>query len=280
MIGHQKLSDKQMRWVMEQFNKAPEGKVRPLFICLFGSRLFGTHTDNSDYDVYAVHLEDSEKVLSSKPLLDTINVENKELNISLQSYELNKAMRLAINNNPNLVDLFLATPLYEDETYEPSNAYTRLLIRQSISKEITKPFISMVEYNLKKYVDDDVEHHRTVPKRYIAMISSLLRCCSYVDGVLEVGEFQQLCEKYLNTTEKKLVAEILREKKEGRDTSEYNDLAVGLIKSFIDKINKVKVLSKLPDTTDNQDKASEIILLTRLFQLKDSEKLKRLTKTN
>ena len=86
MNKNQRLSDKQMRWVMEQFNNAPHGKVLPLLICVGGSRLYNINTESSDYDVYAVHLDDSEKVLSGEPLLETINKENTELNISFQSF--------------------------------------------------------------------------------------------------------------------------------------------------------------------------------------------------
>jgi predicted nucleotidyltransferase len=276
MNKNQRLSDKQMRWVMEQFNNAPHGKVLPLFICVGGSRLYNINTDSSDYDVYAVHLDDSEKVLSGEPLLETINKENTELNISLQSFEFNKALKMAINNNPNLIEVFLAPPLYQDATYEPSNSYARALVKESISKQVTLPFISMVNGNLQKYILDENTYFNKQPKRLLAMLNQLLRCCSYVDSVFDTPDSNALCDKYLNTTEKKIVAELLKEKQEGRDESSVKDLAVGLIKTFIDKINKVKVLSKLPDYTDNRARAQEIILLTRLFQLRDNEKLKRL----
>lgn len=72
-----------------------------IFRCLAGSRLYGTHTENSDYDYKAVHLPTAREILlgNRKPVISTstgrADARNEAGDVDTESFELQRFISLA-----------------------------------------------------------------------------------------------------------------------------------------------------------------------------------------
>ncbi len=80
------------------------------FTVVAGSRLYGTHRPDSDYDFRGVYLESKEQILG---LHEAQTIETKEPDTVY--YPLKSFIRLALANNPNILEILFATEEYRVE---------------------------------------------------------------------------------------------------------------------------------------------------------------------
>lgn len=92
-------------------------KIEVILIAPAGSRLYGNERDDSDYDYRGVFIVDNDIKLGIKPVLETISSPeffaklSDEFNLGLVDtsdcvlYELSKYAKLALDNNPNILDI-------------------------------------------------------------------------------------------------------------------------------------------------------------------------------
>jgi predicted nucleotidyltransferase len=76
---------------------------RPHFLVLSGSRLYGTHREDSDYDYRGVYLEPIEELFGFQ---QSKNYERKEPDTAI--YPLKSFLHLALQGNPNILEVLFA----------------------------------------------------------------------------------------------------------------------------------------------------------------------------
>jgi uncharacterized protein len=101
-----------------------------LFEIVTGSRLYGNHTDESDYDYRGVYLEPNYFLLSQSKFTEHIQLKQEELDI--EYYSLTKLKDLLLSGNPNSQELLFA----------PSDAYTYLSPRGLYLKSMRQLFLA------------------------------------------------------------------------------------------------------------------------------------------
>ena len=86
---------------MAQFD--PDNKKHKIFECITGSRLYGTHTEISDYDFFGVAIPPQEVLLD--PFM---NFEQKDKGFKDKDktiYALAQFFKLCADNNPNIIEM-------------------------------------------------------------------------------------------------------------------------------------------------------------------------------
>lgn len=82
-------------------------KITPLFICVGGSRCYGTYREDSDTDIRGVFLGEPKHYIGLSNI-EQISIEREGNNESDTLIELRKFVNLALANNPNIIEqLFL-----------------------------------------------------------------------------------------------------------------------------------------------------------------------------
>lgn len=84
-----------------------------IFRCLSGSRLYGLHEHNSDYDYRGVCVESIDNILGLKGFDQDILPDGDEV-----IYGIKKFFNLALGNNPNILELLYAQPLFQNEIWD------------------------------------------------------------------------------------------------------------------------------------------------------------------
>ena len=96
-----------------------EQKVDCISAFVTGSRLYGTDTPKSDYDIRGVFISSKKQYLG---FLDTINIlgqNNEDDDLDFEFMEITKFLTLCLNNNPNIVEyLFIPDNRMLFQSYE------------------------------------------------------------------------------------------------------------------------------------------------------------------
>lgn len=89
---------------LDKFN---EFKITPLFICVGGSRCYGTFREDSDTDIRGVFLGEPKHYIGLSKI-EQISIKREGSNETDTLMELRKFLNLALANNPNIIEqLFL-----------------------------------------------------------------------------------------------------------------------------------------------------------------------------
>lgn len=95
--------------------------MRRIATILTGSRLYGTNHKNSDYDIRGVVLEPVEALLGFQKFEQVTYPEWEDYGIKSDDvvfYGLRKFLLLAMNSNPNIIELLYAKPIYHDFVWD------------------------------------------------------------------------------------------------------------------------------------------------------------------
>jgi len=96
--------------------------VTILYAAESGSRAWGFHSEDSDYDVRFIYRQDTMEYLKLYPRKDTI--EKVEGALDIVGWDLKKTLQLAMKTNPSLVE-WLNSPI----EYQDNNAFGLKLLR-------------------------------------------------------------------------------------------------------------------------------------------------------
>lgn len=116
-----------------------------IFLCRVGSNMYGTVTENSDDDMLGIFVDDINYVVGRKRC-DTVEfltnasdsgIRNKKGDQDYKFYSLTKWFHLAVNNNPNILELFFA----------PENCFVYSTTYWNKIKENKDLFISLKAYH-------------------------------------------------------------------------------------------------------------------------------------
>lgn len=118
-------------------------RQRIVYKVLSGSRLYGTHTENSDYDYRGIIIPTKEYFLGLKRFEQYQSTESEDFCF----YDIRKFFQLALKGNPNILEMLWA-PLID-----PTEVGLRIQKNRDLflSKAMIAPHLGMVRSHLKRF---------------------------------------------------------------------------------------------------------------------------------
>jgi len=159
----------------QAINGLKERNVKPVYIAISGSHLYGFPSADSDIDIRCCHIVDTKSFFHLSRPSDIIQwkgeIDGKE--IEFESQEIQKTIGLAMGNNSNILEHIFSKNLLTSEPAE----FLRMkeLAQQSISKIIYNPYHGLAEYNYRKFIESMNPTYRDkLVKKYLYVIRAYL----------------------------------------------------------------------------------------------------------
>ena len=187
-------------------------KIKILFAVESGSRAWGFHSQDSDYDVRFVYVPDITYYFKVHNPRDVIEIMEGDLDFS--GWELRKALGLLYKGNPPLLE-WLNSPLIYQEHPQATPELRTLSRGYYDAKKAIYHYLHMAEGNYRSYIEgrDEVR-----VKKYLYVLRPLLAC----NWIREVGTMPPMeIDKTLELIKKPLwkahaeINELLLRKKSG-----------------------------------------------------------------
>lgn len=123
-----------------------EKKIKVLFLIESGSRAWGWESEDSDYDVRGVFIQDYLKI--NNPL-SQINKKHDRLDIEL--WDFKKFLSLMTNSNPSVWEWLSSEMVYLDN---PIRLKLKKIFEENFSRyKLKKHYVSMARQNFEKYIN-------------------------------------------------------------------------------------------------------------------------------
>ena len=196
--------------------------VKPVYITVSGSHLYGFPSKDSDIDIRCCHIEDTKSFFHLSTPSDIIQwkseIENEGVKtpIEFESMEIRKVIGLAMGNNSNILEHIFSKNLLTTEPRE----FLRLkeLTKQSISKVIYNPYNGMAEFNYRKFIEsmNPTFDDKLVKKYLYVMRAYLVGAHALLTGEIEPNIRFHLKKEwgYDSAEDKKLVRELIDKKED------------------------------------------------------------------
>jgi len=136
-----------------------KNKIKILFAVESGSREWGFASEDSDYDVRAVHYSSIEKYLGLEPVPEQLELIRG--NVDIVSWDIRKFASLFLKSNPTVSEWLKSKTIYIDSTYrkifcrEFEKGFSDFALKKhyiSLARQNYEKYIRGKEVNLKKYV--------------------------------------------------------------------------------------------------------------------------------
>lgn len=148
-----------------------EKDVKVLFLIESGSRAWGWESEDSDYDIRGVFIQD---YLKFDDLKEQIDKKQGDLDISL--WDLRKFLRLLVKSNPTTWEW-----LSSDIIYKENEVRTKLrkIFEKNFSKyALKKHYLSMAKQNFDKYINTKKQDANL--KKYLYVLRSVA-CINWIE---------------------------------------------------------------------------------------------------
>lgn len=263
----------------QAINKLNEFDVKPVYITLSGSHLYGFPSKDSDIDIRCCHIIDTKALLhltkgveleieiekngkKVKQMRDRTSVlqwdgvvedDGKEIPIEFESMEIYKTIGLAMGNNSNILEHIFSKNLLTSEPTE----FLRLkeLTKQSISKIVFNPYHGLVEFNYKKFIESMNPTYRDkLVKKYLYVI----RGCLVGAHALRTGEIEPCIRPHIRALDNEEDRNLINELIEKKEDAEYQIAAIDhkrcreLVARLKARMEIALAESPLPDKPINQ----------------------------
>ena len=138
--------------------------VRVLFLIESGSRGWGWESEDSDYDVRGVFVQDYLVVRDIREQIDRVV---GELDISL--WDFRKFLKLMINSNPSVWEWLSSDIVYVDS--ELRDILKKIFERDFSLFKLKKHYVSMARQNFEKYINRTEDEANL--KKYVYVLRSV-----------------------------------------------------------------------------------------------------------
>ncbi|MES2316081.1 MAG: nucleotidyltransferase domain-containing protein [Pseudomonadota bacterium] len=235
-----------------------EEGVRILLAIESGSRAWGFHSPNSDYDVRFIYVRPAEWYLSVdlEERRDVIEYEITD-EIDLNGWDVRKALRLFWKSNPAFVEWIQSTIIYQEEGGFAESARQLLADVYCVERGIYH-YRSMAKTNYRGYLRGD----QVQLKKYFYVLRPLL-AVRWLEryGKAAPIEFDKLL--HLIDDQPALLADIRELQKRKKDAPELGlSDPIASINAFVER-----ELERLESIVPQRDgKAERVNLLTDVFQ--------------
>lgn len=147
-----------------------KNNVKVLFAVESGSRAWGFHSVNSDYDVRFIYVHKLSYYLSTQNHRDVIEVMDGDLDCS--GWELRKALNLLAKGNPPLLE-WLYSPIVYVRDEEFMAEFEALALQNFAPRSAIYHYLGMAKRNYNQYIKDKAY---VKLKKYLYVIRPLLNC--------------------------------------------------------------------------------------------------------
>ena len=158
-----------MKEIIEQIEK--EENIKVLFLLESGSRAWGFESEDSDYDIRGVFIQDYLRFDETKSQIDRVI---GEADITL--WDLKKFLRLMVKSNPSVWEWLSSNIIYIEHPLRKTLKY--MFEREFNKYALQKHYISMAKQNFHKYINEIGDKANL--KKYIYILRSLA-CASYIE---------------------------------------------------------------------------------------------------
>ncbi|MFS0782670.1 DNA polymerase beta superfamily protein [Bacillus sp. 1P06AnD] len=163
------------RMIVETLHQAESAyNIRVLYACESGSRVWGTHTEQSDYDVRFIYIHPREVYLSIDPVgigrkRDVIELPKRQ-NLDIYGWDLTKSLRLLRKSNPSILEWIHSPIIYMQAS---NDIYGQL---KKVAEDIFSPVPCLHHYvNMAQKNYHDCQHSSTFnKKKWIYAVRSML----------------------------------------------------------------------------------------------------------
>lgn len=162
--------------MLQQLEK--EKNIKILYACEAGSRVWGFHSKNSDYDVRFIYTHPKEWYLSlNTKQRDNINQQSDDKLFDFDGWELRKTLNLFAKSNPPLIEHLYSPVIYIDGGLTFRDRLILLLNEYYTSTACMYHYFHMAQGNLREYLKGD----EVWLKKYLYVIRPLL-CCIWIEN--------------------------------------------------------------------------------------------------
>ncbi len=148
-----------------------EHNVMPLFACESGSRAWGIESEDSDYDVRFIYMQNVDVYLSLFPRLDTITWMSDDRMLDFAGWDLKKALQLGYKSNPGLMEWLHSPIMYHECAFVPQ---LRRLMQNFSPKALMYHYASLAGNTSKTYLRSDDPFESVSLKKYLYAMRPLL----------------------------------------------------------------------------------------------------------
>lgn len=217
-------------YIVEQLRKIEQEKgIKILHVCETGSRAWGFHSPDSDYDVRFIYVHEQDWYLSLNERKDSIERMLDDGELDITGWELRKAMRLLWKSNAPLLERLQSPIIYHQEEKFVTelrkvgvNCYSRIATLHHYLS-MCKKYYHVVEESpckLKRLfyalrtaaVCQWILRYDTVPpiefKKVVAGLDLDTVLMERINALLEIKAHEN--ETYLHAVEEKLVLEFIQ----------------------------------------------------------------------
>ncbi len=245
-------------------NKLKEIEIKENVTILFavesGSRAWGFHSPDSDYDVRFIYVRNKEFYLKLEDTRDVIELPIID-DLDINGWDLDKAFKLLYNSNPTLFE-WIHSPIVYKTTDAWENIYNTM-ITYFRPKGCLYHYYHMCKKDYERHICGDY----VVMKKYFYVLRPLL-CCKWIIDRKSVPPvvFKELFDSYLDDDIKPIVVKLLEEKMKSNEKdkspkidglNEYIDNQIRYITSSIesmtnDNYNSINKLEEIFATILNE----------------------------
>lgn len=149
--------------------------IRILYACEAGSRAWGLHSANSDYDVRFIYVHPPSYYLSIDPVgigkkKDVMDIPINQ-SIDLHGFELTKALRLFRKSNPNLLEWLHSEVIY-NKAFHTIDEMLKIESTVFQEKACIHHYMNMAKRNYR--IMEEKKDYEV--KRYVQIIRPILIC--------------------------------------------------------------------------------------------------------
>jgi len=161
------------RIIQELYNIEKKRDIRILYACEAGSRAWGFHSANSDFDVRFIYSHPKKWYLSlDNKQKDSIEWQSEDKQLDFSGWELRKTLNLFAKSNSPLIEHLYASEVYINSGRGFRDKLILLLNKYYNSTSCMYHYFHMAQGNLREYLKGD----EVFLKKYLYVTRPILAC--------------------------------------------------------------------------------------------------------
>ncbi len=191
--------------------------IKVIFLIESGSRAWGWESEDSDYDIRGIFIQDYNKFQKEKEQIDKIIGDS-----DIVLWDLKKFFRLMSDSNPSVWEWLSSDIIYKDN---PIFQKLKLIFKESFNRhKLKKHYLSMARQNFEKYIN--TENTEANLKKYVYVLRSIA-CINFIEktSLPPPKNYREVIE-YLPGKIKAFFEKVVKEKKESESLKGKRDKEV------------------------------------------------------
>ena len=158
--------------ILEHLQKLEEKHhIRIIYAIESGSRMWGFASENSDYDVRFIYINEPQYYLSVSSKPDYIEYVNQEHDFDMVGWDIKKALGLLTKSNMTLYEWLHAPIIYKDSS--DIDSFQELAKEYWSLKGLMGSYSHLARHNYKAYIEGKKE---VKLKKYLYIIRTIAAC--------------------------------------------------------------------------------------------------------